>query len=127
VIKRRWNTAAAVLVLSYACLGGAPRPFTWQAALSTSVCGVVVLTAALLARRRPGRRPASVELSRGGRAAWVAWTIAVSGWELWAWASQPRSEHPTISSLTDSLVATYPGRSIALLGWLALGWWLAGR
>ena len=35
--------------------------------------------------------------------------------------------HPTVSTLTDPVLATAPGRSVVLLAWLALGWYLVER
>jgi hypothetical protein len=36
-------------------------------------------------------------------------------------------DHPTLSVLTDTVLATHPGRSITLALWLAAGWALARR
>jgi hypothetical protein len=46
--------------------------------------------------------------------------------------SQPRIDvssaaHPTISTLTDPLLATSHGRAAALVGWIGLGWFLVQR
>ena len=35
--------------------------------------------------------------------------------------------HPTVSTLTDPVLATGPGRAVVLLAWLAFGWYLVER
>jgi hypothetical protein len=115
--------ALAAVVLGYLLVGGGLHSFTWPAMIWTALGGVAIF---LVAWRCP-RSPASVPVSRAGVLTWTAWLAAVIGWELWALSMHPRSRHPTISSLLDSVVDTYPGRSAALLAWLALGWWLARR
>jgi hypothetical protein len=35
--------------------------------------------------------------------------------------------HPTLSVLTDPILASHPGRSVALLTWLTVGWFLLKR
>jgi hypothetical protein len=120
----RWRTAVLVaVVLGYAWAGGGLRSFTWPAMVSTSLGGLAVF---VLAWRRP-RSPATVRPSREGLVAWTAWLTAATGWELWALSGQPRSTHPTISSLINILIETQPGRAVALLAWLVLGWSLARR
>jgi hypothetical protein len=118
----RWRaTALGAAALGYACLGSGLRPFTWPAMVFTTVGALAIL---ILARRR-GRSPASVRASREGLVVWTLWLAAATGWELWALTMHPRSTHPTISSLLESVIQTHPGRSVAVLAWLALGWWLA--
>jgi hypothetical protein len=56
----------------------------------------------------------------------------LSGWELQALFFQPTLStdsyaHPTISTLTEAGLASHFGRSLALLVWLALGWFLLER
>jgi hypothetical protein len=35
--------------------------------------------------------------------------------------------HPTISALTDPLLAGHPGRSLVIAAWLFVGWLLVSR
>jgi hypothetical protein len=65
-------------------------------------------------------------------AAWVVVLLALGLWELAALLGQPSLEitsydHPTISFLLEPVLATYPGRFIALLAWVAAGRGLIGR
>jgi hypothetical protein len=122
--RRRWRaTTIVAAALGYAWVGGGLRPFTWQAMAATTLGGLAILIPAW----RRGRSHASVPASREGLVAWTLWLAAAAGWELWALSMHPRSTHPTISSLLDSVIETHPGRSAAVLAWLALGWWLARR
>jgi hypothetical protein len=119
-----WRVSALVAgALGYAWVGGGLRPFTWPAMVSTTLGGLAILIPAW----RRGRSPSRIRASREGLAAWTVWLAVATGWELWALSMQPRSTHPTISSLLNGVVETHPGRSVALLTWLALGWWLARR
>jgi len=120
----RWRaTAVVAAALGYAWVGGGLRRFSWPAMAATTLGCLAILIAAW----RRGRATASVRASREGLVAWTLWLVAATGWELWALSMRPRSTHPTISSLLDSVVETHPGRSVAVLAWLALGWWLARR
>ncbi|MGZ4150540.1 MAG: hypothetical protein ACXVQJ_10895 [Actinomycetota bacterium] len=40
---------------------------------------------------------------------------------------QGSTAHPTLSVLTDPLLASYAGRTLFLLAWLATGWYLLER
>ena len=119
-----WRATALVTVaLAFAWVAGGLRPFTWPAAVSTTLGGLAIFIVAW--RYRP--TPVPVRHDRGQLVAWTVWLAAVTGWELWALSMTPRSQHPTISSLINSAIETHPGRSVAVLAWLALGWWLARR
>jgi len=68
------------------------------------------------------------------RRAWWWAVVLVSGGllELGSLLQQPHLTtdsyaHPTVSALTDPLLASHPGRSVVLGGWLLTGWFLAGR
>ena len=58
--------------------------------------------------------------------------VAGGLWELWSLFQQPAMDttsyaHPTISALTDPVLAAQPGRALLLGGWLLLGWYLVRR
>ena len=63
------------------------------------------------------------------RGAWAWGTLAgaMGLWELQAFLQHPRSEHPTLSSLSNDLLASPSSRAVAFALWLALGVWLARR
>ena len=51
--------------------------------------------------------------------------MAVLTWEVLALGSSPRSQHPTISSLVETVEQHHLGRTALFVAWLALGWTLA--
>jgi hypothetical protein len=133
--RHGWRRAAAwsaVLAAGtgYAIVVGSFPRFSWPA--TAAVLGLCV--AALLSGwpdpRRP--RPDPGPLPRAGAAAWAGLLVGGGLWELAALLQQPSltvtaRQHPTLSALTDPLLASAPGRSVALGIWLALGWWLVRR
>jgi len=79
-------------------------------------------------RQREIPRP----FSRTGVFGWGSLLLAASLWELGALLGQPTLAqssyaHPTISTLTDPVLATSPGRTAALIVWIALGAFLVER
>ena len=67
-----------------------------------------------------------------GAALWGGVLLAGGLWELGSLAQQPGLDvtsyaHPTISALTDPVLASHPGRSLALAVWLLIGWYLVRR
>ena len=80
--------------------------------------------------RGPLTTPTGVPtLDRVGSRLWVGLAVAAGLWELFALSQQPSFTqgsyaHPTVSVLMDSVLSTHAGRSLVLLGWLALGWFL---
>jgi hypothetical protein len=127
---RTAGLALLVAGILYAAVVGSFARFSWPATI-----GVVGVGAALIIigwygpvrdRPDPGRLP------RGGTALWGGVLVAGGLWELWSLARQPSLDvtswaHPTISALTDPLLASHPGRSLALAVWLLLGWGLVRR
>jgi hypothetical protein len=90
--------------------------------------GVVIIGWGGPTRQREIPRP----FSRTGVLTWGSLLLAACLWELGALFGQPTLAqssyaHPTISTLTDPLLATSPGRTAALIGWIALGAFLVER
>ena len=71
--------------------------------------------------------PATRQSSKRGEWVWALLAALIVAWELQAFLQHPRQEHPTLSSLSNELLASTPSRAVALLAWLALGAWLARR
>jgi hypothetical protein len=70
--------------------------------------------------------------SRTGVLSWGSLLLAAALWELGALLGQPTLAqssyaHPTISTLTDPLLASSLGRTAALIGWIGLGSFLVER
>ena len=90
--------------------------------------GVVIMGWGGPTRQREIPRP----FSWTGVLSWGSLVLAACLWELGALFGQPTIAqssyaHPTISTLTEPLLATSPGRTAALIGWIALGAFLVER
>jgi hypothetical protein len=121
------GSAAAVV---YALTVGSFSRYSWP-----TTAGVVGLGAGVVIIGWGGpvrQRVIPPRFSRAGVITWTSLLVAAGLWELSALLQQPSIEvssyaHPTISTLTDPLLASAPGRAIALLGWIALGAYLVER
>jgi len=130
---RRRGVVAGLLLAGaaiYAGVVGSFSRYSWPVTACIIVLGTIVV---LIAWHGPVRaRPAGGRLPVAGTLAWVAVLVAGCLWELGALLQQPSITtdsyaHPTISTLTDPVLAASPGRAVVLLGWLALGWYLVER
>jgi hypothetical protein len=119
--------AAAV---AYAAVVGSFIRYSWPATAGIIGLGTVVV---LIGWHGPVRaRPDGGRLPVAGPLAWLVVLVAGCLWELTALLQQPSLTtdsyaHPTISTLTDPLLAASPGRSVVLLAWVAFGWYLVKR
>lgn len=120
---------ALVLVAVVVCCGAAAvlRPFTVPVEVAVAVA--IAGTAGLAAAGRPGPRPPAMEEAAPARPPtwanawpWLALFGALAGWELAAFFSSPRHDHPTISSMLAEVINSYPGRAALIAAWLSLGW-----
>lgn len=104
--------------------------FSWPATVSVIGVGTAVM---LVGWQGPVRdRLVPGPLPRRGTAWWGGLPVAGGSWELSPLLQQPNLAadsyaHPTISSLTDPLLGSHPGRSLALAVWLGLGWLVVRR
>jgi hypothetical protein len=99
------------------------RPFTVPLAAAVLMGGLVAvaLGAALLPARVPWPgRPRRLD-------GWAALSAALALWELGSFLHHPRAEHPTLSSLTNTLFQSHVARALGLLLWLGAGTRLARR
>jgi hypothetical protein len=111
---------AVVAVLVWSWFASGVRTFTRPAEVLTFIPALAVLLVTLL------RRPRRVAQSRApyrarGVGLWVAWLVALVGWEMFQLFSQPRERHPTISSLLNTLISTHPSRFAGYVLWLVAG------
>lgn len=114
----------------YALVVGSFIRYSWPATIAVVVVGALAVgrgwRGPVLLRADPGPLP------RAGAALWAGLLVAGGLWELFALLRQPSLAtssyaHPTISTLTDPLLAGAPGRALVLAAWLALGWALVRR
>ena len=133
-LSRRRRAVLAVTGLAggalYAVVVGSFSRYSWPATVGVVALGVIVVLIGWPGPLRP--RPDPGRLPLPGTALWGGLLVAGGLWELGALIQQPgltvsSSAHPTISTLTDSLLGSHGGRSIALAVWLLLGWLLIER
>jgi len=129
--RRRPATAAvAAAGLVFAAVVGSFARYSWPA--TVSVIGLAAVVVAIGWRGPPRSRRDPGELRRRGTSLWAGLLVAAGLWELSALILQPgldttSSAHPTISALTDPLLTSHAGRSVALAVWIAAGWFLMRR
>jgi hypothetical protein len=58
---------------------------------------------------------------------WAILLAALAGWQLIAYVQEPRSEHPTLSSMGNGLLDTHSARAVAFAAWALIGARLARR
>jgi hypothetical protein len=116
--------------LTYAWVVGSVKRYSWPATFSVIALGCLMVA---VGWQGPLRRRAALTGLALHRA-WLWAVVLVSGglWELSSLLQQPHLTtdsyaHPTISALTDPMLASHPGRSVALGAWLLIGWFLVGR
>jgi hypothetical protein len=125
---RPWSGRLAVRaagtagVFVYAWWATGRRPFT--AAATLAVVGAGVATMAIGQARRS---PNDARPTLAGVIGWLVLLVALAGWQLLAYVQEPRSEHPTLSSLTNAALDTHTGRALGFGAWLVGGSWLARR
>jgi hypothetical protein len=107
--------AIAVVLLGQRMRSPIPHPKTEQPSTRTESAGPLPVNP----------EPANPEpRATSWAATWIVAAVAIAGWELYCVASAPRSEHPTLSSLLDTLDSTHLGKSVTFALWLALGAYL---
>ena len=114
----------------YAVVIGSFARYSWPA--TAAVAGVAAVAVGIGWRGQLRQRPDPGRLPARGAALWGGLLVTAGIWELVAYFQQPTLteisyQHPTISALTDPLLASHLGRSAALAAWLLIGWFLAER
>lgn len=125
-----FTTAGVAGALLYAVIVGDFSRYSWPVTIAVVALGCLMIA---IGWQGPTRsRPALAGRPLRRAWLWVAVLVAGGGWELNSLLQQPHLTtdsyaHPTISALSDPVLASHPGRTIFLGGWLLLGWFLAGR
>jgi hypothetical protein len=122
---------AVAAAVAYAVFFAGFARYSWPLTFGVVVPGAIGLMIGWHGSVR-ARPEANEPLQRVGVVAWTSVFVAASLWELVALFQQPTlttdsQTHPTISVLTDPMLASHPGRAIGLFAWLALGWFLVQR
>jgi hypothetical protein len=123
---------AAVLVAGvvYAGAVGTFGRYSWPVTVAVLAPGAMVLALAWRGPIEHGVEPLPID--QMGILAWLCVVVGLALWELTELLLQPSLHHgsyahPTISVLTDPILASHPGRSVVLFAWLAVAWWLVQR
>lgn len=116
------RAAGAIGVLAYAWWATGRSPFTTTATLAVVGAGLAAMAVGRARRPQNESHPASAGAMR-----WVVIVVALAVWQLSAYVQQPRSEHPTLSSLANAALEDHPGRALAFTAWLVAGARLARR
>jgi hypothetical protein len=125
---RRVSWPAAVIVavaLVYSWIASGLRAFTHPEAVAVSI--PLVIAGIALIRSQPGARGAGDRVKGRGTWVWVTLLVLVLMWELISYRLSPRVDHPTLSSIADTVMSTHPGRFAVFAAWLAAGYWLFRR
>jgi hypothetical protein len=125
-ISTKTVVIAVAIGLVYSWIAAGLLPFTKPEELMVALPVIPVAVLALFWRATPAAESATVGPDGAspplrGTAVWVVLLGALVAWELAAYASTPRDDHPTLSSITDSIMSTHPGRAAVFALWLALG------
>ncbi len=128
---RTWAGLAAVAAGGlYAASVGAFSLFSWPATIPVVAVGCLAVAIGWQGPLR--HRPPLTGTAQRRSWLWAVIVVVGGGWELSSLLQQPHLTtdsyaHPTISALTDPLLASHPGRSLVLAAWLLVGWLLVGR
>jgi hypothetical protein len=119
--RGRWFVPGVVLIAAvYSWVAAGFHPFTVAEEIMVAIPALAVFAAAW----RPSRPPATVRWSRASVALWLGLVVLTVGWELLAYFSTPRHDHPTLSVIADEIMSVHPGRALLFFLWLVLGWLL---
>lgn len=113
---------AAAAILGYALVAALCRPLTTPALAAVLLAGVPLMWIGV--RRRPRR---TAPAGRRSVALWLGIGALATAFELAVFLGPDDAAHPTLSTLADPLLSTYPGRVAGYLAWIGSGVWLASR
>ena len=122
--ERRRRRRAAILgaIGAYALIAALCRPLTGPALIAVLVAGTPLFWLGVRRQPRPARpvgaRSATVWLGVGGLAGTFELGLRLGPDDL---------AHPTLSTLADPALSTYPGRVLGYLLWVGVGVWLVSR
>lgn len=118
----RRHVVVAVAAGAYALAAAVCRPQTAPALFAVAVVGVPLFCIGVWRRPRAAR-PAGARSA----AVWLGLAGVGVAFELGLWFGPDDIEHPTLSTLADPLLSTYPGRVAGYAAWIGSGLWLVTR
>jgi hypothetical protein len=116
------QAAGTAGVFAYAWWATGRRPFTATATLAVVGAGLATMAIGQAGRSQRRARP-----TLAGASGWLVILVALAGWQLLAYVQEPRTEHPTLSSLVNTALDTHTGRALAFVAWLVVAYRLARR
>ena len=117
----RWFVGLFIVAIGvYAWVAAGLRPFTIGEEVMVTLPALLVFAGACWPRRATGT-PGATRSSRGSIFVWLGLVGLAFAWELFAYFSSPREQHPTLSVIADEVMSVQPGRALLFLAWLALG------
>ncbi|GAA3957522.1 hypothetical protein [Actinoplanes auranticolor] len=119
---RRRRAVVVGLLVTYALLAAICRPLTDPALVAVLVVGAPLCWVGV--RRRPRRAP---PVGARSAAVWLGLLGLGVAVELGLWLGPDDVAHPTLSTLADPVLSTYPGRVLGYLLWAGSGVWLVSR
>lgn len=123
-----WRLLSLIVILGYSWLATGLRAFTIPIDVAVGVPTVILLG---FSWRRSGLgRVRSDQRDRPPRSSLLVWSALVGAlalWELVAYVSSPRQNHPTLSSISDDITSGHPARAVVFALWLVLGLQLFAR
>jgi hypothetical protein len=98
-------------------------PFSGRATAVVLAAGVIAMVPG--GARRAAESPRHIAVRAA--APWAVLVGALAAWQGAAYVQHPRSDHPTLSSLTNTALDPRTVRTLAFAGWLIAAGWLARR
>ena len=115
---------AAAGAVAYAWWVTGLEPFSALATVAVVGGGAAAM---VLGRLLLPPRPVVGGVAAADLAVWAAAAAALVALQLAAWASEPRTDHPTLSSLANAALDPRPLRAAAVVAWVGAAAWLARR
>ena len=126
VRTRRFALVVLLAAAVYSWVAAGYRPFTTAEEVMVAIPAIVVFVTAWRPSRPVSARAAD-GWSRVSVVLWLGLVVVAVGWELSAFFSSPREDHPTLSVIADDIMSVHAGRALMFLLWLTLGWLLVKR
>jgi hypothetical protein len=112
----------AVFVGLYTLVAAVCRPLTGPALVAVALVGVPLCCVGVW-RRPVAARPVGAPSA----AVWLGLAAVGVAFELGLWLGPNDTDHPTLSTLADPVLNTYPGRLAGYAAWIGSGVWLVTR